>query len=348
MAEFQDAAGPMPVEMTPISGASEQAPQEPHSRGCSPFACTATISGSGVAAAVITVAAAAIAAAIHSPIPVYIAIGGGCVSGSIHVGQGIATCRQRTQRTFEQNVSKAGQEVSTVSAEVTALQQKAAELQKLNASLQAGLEKEQETGRGLQREVAAKVIELKTLTDQLEGVNRRFGEAQKLLQSWTDGTAAISTQLASLKPESLESDVEEITRQMQQLALSKDAFSTQIERLGADASVIGGTQAAWSGMLEQLQSTIHGLATDIVHKKELLATAQAENQKLSGTVESLRSAIDSLARESDGYQKERDELRETNAQLQDLAALLQRPDIAQLLQRVLAQQGHDSSGEAPQ
>ena len=340
---------PAPVEMTHLTGAAEQSPpQEQHSSRCSPFACTAAISGSGVAAAAITVATAAIAAATHSLIPVYIAIGGGCISGSIHVGQGVATCRQRTKKAFEQNVAQAGQEVATVSAQVTGLQQKVAELQRVNGDLQALLEKERETGRTLQKQVAAKIAELRELTEKLEAVNRRFAEAQGLLQSWTDGTAAVSRQLSTLKPETLGSDIEGITRQMQQLALSKDAFRTQIEKLGADASVISDTQAAWGGMLEQLQSTIHGLATDIVQKKELLATAQAENQKLSGTVKSLQGAIDSLGRESTEYQRERDELRETNTQLQELSALLQRPDIAQLLQKVLAEQVPAPSGGAPQ
>jgi chromosome segregation ATPase len=340
------ATRPQDIEMTPVSGAPEQLQQEQHSSGCSPFACTATISGSGVAAAIVTVAAAAIAAATHSLIPVYIAIVGGCASGTIHVGQGIATCRQKTKKTFEQNVDRAGKEVATVSSEVTELQKRVLELQKINVELQAGLEKERETGRGLQKQVAAKVIELHDLTERLEAVNKRFGEAQGLLQSWADGTAAVSRQLASLKPENLESDVEGITRQMQQLALSKDAFTSQVEKLGADAAVIGGTQAAWSGMLEQLQSTIHGLATDVVQKRELLATAQKENQKLSETVQSLQKAIDSLGSESAGYQRERDELMETNAQLQQLRVLLERPDIAQLLQKALAPQGTAPSGEA--
>jgi chromosome segregation ATPase len=332
------ADSPQGLEMSAASSILPEPAQPQDSSQWSRYACPAIGSGTGVAADIATVVTAAIGAATGNAAAVYVAIGTGGTSSIIHVIEGIAACVLKPRQRLEQNVNRAGQEVSAMTTQIQGLQADVQGLQQLSMDLKKQLDAEKETSKMVQDRVAAKVGEVRDLTGQLEVVNKRFVEAQELLRSWERATEDVSKQLPSLQPAHLASDMEGITRQMQQLTLSEGAFSAQIEKLGSDATLIGNTQAVWSQMLERLQGTIKGLASDNVQKRELLSSAQMENKKLSDTAQSLRDEVDRLGKETGDLRRTQIEMEQTNAQLQGLQTLLARPDIATLIEKALSQQ----------
>lgn len=200
-------------------------------------------------------------------------------------------------------------------------------LEKIRDDLQANLAQATTQNEQDQKQTAEKITQIQSLTKQLEEVSKRQTETQALLGNWEQAMTKVSQQLSSLKPDTVESEIEKVTAQMESLRISGQTLGGQAS---AGAAAIGTASTAMGKMVKQIQTTVSGLASDIVQKKEFLAKLQEENRKLSSSVQSLQSDLTRA-------DKSIAELRGINSELRDLGELIKRPDIKELLQKALSQ-----------
>ena len=201
------------------------------------------------------------------------------------------------------------------------------DLEKVRDDLQAKLAQAATQNEQDQKQTAEKIAQIQSLTKQIEEVTKRQTETQALLGNWEQAMTKVSQQLSSLKPDTVESEIEKVTAQMESLRISGQALGGQA---AAGAAAIGTASTAMGRMVRQIQTTVSGLAADIVQKKEFLAKLQEENKKLSSSVQSLQSDLERA-------DKSITELRGINSELRDLGELIKRPDIKDLLQKALSQ-----------
>ena len=204
------------------------------------------------------------------------------------------------------------------------------ELERVRESLQKQLAQAKAQDEERKKDVSAKIAQIDALTKQLTAVNQQREAMQGILQGINQATDRFSQQLSSVKPDSLAPGVMEMTQEMKSLSLSEEALGAKASELGESAALISKVQVSLNKMLEQVVTVLSATTDDQSKGKKYTDSLKQENAKLSTNVAALESEMQRL-------EKMNVQLVEANKKLSELAEILKRPDIAQIIQRAIAQ-----------
>jgi DNA repair exonuclease SbcCD ATPase subunit len=267
----------------------------------------------------------------------YVSIGASAISSLIHIIEGIVSCVLQPRKSLEHNVAAVGKASGAVETQLQILQKEVLSLREVNTQQENQLKKRNAELQETQYVVEAKIAEVTQLTERLEAVNAQLAEAPHLIEAWQQATEQVSKEVALLNPSHLEKDIESVTERMKGLALSNAAFASKADQLGKSAVAISKTQASWEQMVDQLQKTFQGLATDYDQKRKLLNEADSRIQSLTERVSELKEVDQRLQDLTPKYEKLLQELTEAKRQMKDLVPILQSNEFKEFMKKMKPQ-----------
>ena len=214
------------------------------------------------------------------------------------------------------------------------IQEEIHDLERLCAGLRETFAQQKGEGGQLVHAAIEKIEQLKARTEQLEAVSQHLKKNQDLIQEWKRVLSRFSETISSLRPETFASDVGEMTRRLEQIGLSEQDFSKEVDKLDSAAAAIGEAGASFGTSIVKIQSVVTELATKITEKKKVVERLTAENERLDALVKRFEENMERVEKEDSSLRTLFSEERAAIGELRSLEALVQNPNFREIFSKV--------------